>query len=797
MLMRLLYILPLFHLIHSSPSKQPLCHDDESSALLQFKESFIINKSVSWYDPVANHRVKSWTLEGANSDCCSWDGVDCDEDTGHVIGLDLSSSCLYGSINSNCSLFRLVYLQNLNLADNHFNYSQIPSQLGNLSRLTYLNLSYSMFSGQIPSEISKLSQLSFLDLCCNYDFSSGKSLLQFKQLSLTSLAGNLTRVEYLDLGGVNIFSTVPNIIANLSTLRSLYLHDCGMHGEFPVDIFKLPKLLALDLKHNKDLTGSWPDFQDWSSPLEKMSLADTSFFGELPVSMGNFGSLIALDMWGCNFSGSIPSSIGNLTNLIYLKLSDNSFAGNIPSSIGNLIQLAFLDLYGNELTGPIPIGLTNITQLTALTLGLNQLTGSIPFGLMNLTQLYMLSLDENKLQGKFPISIFNLKNLNFLGISQNYLIGTLLISNMTSVHIFDASDNYFTGSLPHCLHNIFEMRMISVRGNKLQGMLPRSLANCTKLEAIDISNNQFNDTFPSWLGNLPNLKLLLLQSNKFYGQILGSPESNYQFPKLQILDLSYNNFTGNLPLKSFGNWNALKLDNEFQLTYIQVEISMSVRTYYMFYHYDYKMQLTNKGLDIVYDKVQDFFRAIDLSSNSFVGEIPDCVGDLKGLHMLNLSNNILTGHIPTSIGNLIMLESLDLSQNKLTGEIPPQLIQLTFLEWFNVSHNHLIGSIPQGKQFDTFENSSFEGNLGLCGNPLSKKCWNSNPSPPLPTASEKSHDSTGPLFEFGWKIVLIGYGFGLIVGVIIGNIVATRKRDWLMKTFGLRQRVQNKMRRGT
>ena len=147
---------------------------------------------------------------GENStDYWSWDGVDCDGDTGHVIGLDLNNSCLYGSINSNSTLFHLVHLQKLNLADNYFNYSQIPSQVGNVWRLTPLNLAHSMFSGQIPLEVSKLSQLSSLGLGWNHD--SKKGLLQLGRLSLTSLVGNLALLEDLDLSRVNISSTVPNI----------------------------------------------------------------------------------------------------------------------------------------------------------------------------------------------------------------------------------------------------------------------------------------------------------------------------------------------------------------------------------------------------------------------------------------------------------------------------------------------------------------------------------------------------------------------------------------------------------
>nr|XP_023886208.1 receptor-like protein Cf-9 [Quercus suber] len=354
----LISFLSMFHLIaiHSFSSVQPLCHGHERSYLLQFKESFVIinnDKSIS-FDPRAYPKVASWTLEGNSSDCCTWDGVECDEFTGHVIGLDLHSSYLYGSINSSCNLFNLVHLQRLNLADNHFNHSQIPSTVSNLSKVTYLNLSNSTFSGQIPLELSQLSQMSTLDLSSNH--------LEIKKPSLGWLVENLTRLENLDLSLVSIISTVPNILANLSSLTSLHLRDCKLHGEFPVGIFKHPNLRVLDVPLNEGLTGYLPDFQ-WSSPLEEMILAQTSFSGKLPASIGNLGSLTKIDIRKCNFSGHIPSSLGNLTHLNFLLLSLNTFKGHIPSSFGKLIQLSFLHLNKNELTDPIPFELANLTQL--------------------------------------------------------------------------------------------------------------------------------------------------------------------------------------------------------------------------------------------------------------------------------------------------------------------------------------------------------------------------------------------------------------------------------------------------
>ncbi|PON60866.1 LRR domain containing protein [Parasponia andersonii] len=89
---------------------------------------------------------------------------------------------------------------------------------------------------------------------------------------------------------------------------------------------------------------------------------------------------------------------------------------------------------------------------------------------------------------------------------------------------------------------------------------------------------------------------------------------------------------------------------------------------------------------------------------------------------------MLTGNIPSSLGSLSNLESLDLSYNKISGEIPQQLAQLNFLQSLDISHNNLMGPIPQSNQFNTFENSSFVDNPGLCGKSLSKKCENPNAS---------------------------------------------------------------------
>ena len=75
----------------------------------------------------------------------------------------------------------------------------------------------------------------------------------------------------------------------------------------------------------------------------------------------------------------------------------------------------------------------------------------------------------------------------------------------------------------------------------------------------------------------------------------------------------------------------------------------------------------------------------------------------------------------------------------------------------------------------TFPSDSFEGNLRLCGPPWLKKCGNSE----TPTSTPSLESSFGE--EFNWKAIVIGYACGLIIGLLIGHVVISRRPNWFVR----------------
>ncbi|KAH0648566.1 hypothetical protein KY285_033814 [Solanum tuberosum] len=292
-----------------------------------------------------------------------------------------------------------------------------------------------------------------------------------------------------------------------------------------------------------------------------------------------------------------------------------------------------------------------------------------------------------------------------------------------------------------------------------------------------------------FLEKLPNLQVLILKSNLFHGPI-GDLESEFPFPELRISDLSCNGFTGTLSSNLFNSFRGM-MDVDEEKT---ASTSTSTNTDYL-----YHVSLVIKGNEFDM-RITSIMTSVDLSRNRFEGDIPNSIGSLSSLVLLNLSHNSFRGPIPAELAQLQQLEALDLSWNRLIGEIPGLLSSLTFLEVLNLSYNHLAGRIPIGKQFNTFPNDSYCGNPDLCGFPLSKECGNNNESP---LEHDDDDDDSFFMSGFTWEAVVIGYGCGMIFGLLIGGLMfLLEKPKWyvnfaedIAQQIAAKKRTRQKKRR--
>ncbi|XP_074294446.1 receptor-like protein 50 isoform X3 [Silene latifolia] len=148
--------------------KNITCIDQERDALLKFKHHI---------DSDSCRLVASWG-NPHTPDCCTWEGVTCSNQSGHVIGLHLGGDP-YLNVCLDSSVYSLY-------------------SLGELKRLTYLDLSGNLLSSIIPDAIENLQSLMYLDL--SYNSLSGNPGLPVNELwHICKTAGNLSSEE--NVGG--------------------------------------------------------------------------------------------------------------------------------------------------------------------------------------------------------------------------------------------------------------------------------------------------------------------------------------------------------------------------------------------------------------------------------------------------------------------------------------------------------------------------------------------------------------------------------------------------------------------
>ncbi|CAL5427424.1 unnamed protein product [Camellia sinensis] len=675
------------------------CLEEQRAALLQIKDS--INSPVgsafsSWYD----------------KDCCQWEAVECDPSNSTVIKLFFyyrrDKSIPENWYPNATSFAQLKDLQELHLEGNQIGGFTSPSALQNLKHLQKLNLQRNSIQGEIPRCLCELHSFTKLDLSHN--------LLQG------------------DIGAC---------FSNMSSIRHLDISDNQFNGSFP-------SLLLHNITNIETLIASHNQFTDNISfsmfaNLSKLSHLDLSFNDHLevetesPAWLPSF-NLNGLFLGGCNlnkYSGSkIPSFISTQYNLQFLDLSYNSLAGSIPSWL-LYNGTSTLQLRGNKLSGSFPLSNGNMSSnLTMLDISENLFHGPIPSNLnIILPKLRHLNASWNNF-GVIPPTI-DMRLLHTLDLASNRFHGEIPVSmteNMTSLEYLVLSNNFVQGKILPRNSSFPKLKGLSVRGNNFTEMNSRSLSTCSPLQFLDAAENSLSGELSTQLPLLTNLKVIVLRRNHFDGRI---PEHLCQMQGLKVLDIAENNLSDIIPLclNNVTSWkeNIYSSDAEG----IQIPISM---------------KLVIKGDEYQFQYVGGMARLlthIDVSSNQLMGTIPFQMGDLGNILVLNVSNNLLTGHIPSSLGNLSQLESLDLSHNKFFGQMPRELAHLSFLSHFSVAFNNISGQIPRGNQSESFLNSSYEGNPGLCGFPLSKGCF-----PNVPAATYTNGASREAYIFMFWCLAL-------------------------------------------
>ncbi|MQM21103.1 hypothetical protein Taro_054137, partial [Colocasia esculenta] len=308
------------------------CIDRERKALLAVRADV-------WDAPFS-----SWEKINGD-DCCLWEGVECDNQTGHVIKLDLrrprpsvNDDYSYyddepvGYSEVSPSLLNLTRLRYLDLSMNYFGGAPVPSFVGSLVNLEYLNLSCAEFGGTLPPQLGGLHHLHSLDLSRNYmlkvenlHWLSHLSHLQYLHMSRVDLSAATDWLHVINglpsLSVVRLFgcelqtlpTTLPHVnFTSLSTLdlsRNFYDNSTC----WPLWLFNITTLAELDLRYNDGLRGPIPDEFEKMKHLEVLKL--TGGFGingdVTPPSLWTLHNLKELDLYGIR----LPEHMEKLSNL--------------------------------------------------------------------------------------------------------------------------------------------------------------------------------------------------------------------------------------------------------------------------------------------------------------------------------------------------------------------------------------------------------------------------------------------------------------------------------------------------
>lgn len=387
---------------------------------------------------------------------------------------------------------------------------QFPSNIGDLKQLRYLRLNDNYLYGELPESFYDLTELEYFSVS-NSNFGSEGGTIVIDP----------NNPEAPTLGRNQLSGTISEKIGNLKNLYEFSVTQNMLEGELPKAIWKLPKLKALLLTHNKNL------------------------YGEIPEDIGNLKNLVQLWLNGNNFSGKLPKAITTLSNLEELIIGSNAFTGELPKDIGNLKKLRQFTCGNNLFEGEIPESICDCLNLEWIALGnadyiiwadgrhklenYNHFIGGLPFNIGNLKKLEDFNANNNELTGEIPDTFYELPQIQTFDIGDNNIGGKLSdkIGNLKTMNYFRISDCSIEGNIPETVGELKELDSFCAENNNLTGNVPVGFAKLPKLEVLNLYGNRLAGVLPKEIVEMElwkryDIKAELLEQQEGYTLSIGS-----------------------------------------------------------------------------------------------------------------------------------------------------------------------------------------------------------------------------------------------------------------------------------
>uniref|UniRef100_A0A0D9UX27 Leucine-rich repeat-containing N-terminal plant-type domain-containing protein n=1 Tax=Leersia perrieri TaxID=77586 RepID=A0A0D9UX27_9ORYZ len=441
-------------------------------------------------------------------------------------------------------------------------------------------------------------------------------------------------------------------------------------------------------------------------------------------------SLRYLNLAWNDFNGSQIPVVGfqHLTELTHLNLSSSKFAGQIPHAIGRLTNLVSLDLSTKFYLFDQDDEFLSLASYSRNWFLVAPNIRSLVKNLRNLKELHLGRVhlsDNNGVEWCGAFSNSTTPNFRFLAYQ-------IAASRFPFLSVVDGekynsswvSLNYFRNlrlaycnisNFPNALRNMYWVGYLDLSGNQIHGSIPQwAWETCSELSVLNISHNKFSsvgyDYLPfdieivdlsynfiggpipivgpdTWLFDCSNNMFSLITQN-FSSQLSGmsfllasrnnlsreiSP-SICDARDLQLLDLSYNNFSGSMPSCLMEDINSLNV-------------------------------LNMKGNQLVGELPRNIVKgcaleALDFSDNLFEGRLPRSLVACKDLEVFDIGDNKINGVFPCWMSMLPRLQVLVLRSNTFIGELGCSAFEeennceFENLRIFDLASNNFSGTLP-------------------------------------------------------------------------------------------------------